>query len=114
MNSASRDFTVRVSQNPLTDHLSAFRTALDLFGAAELADFLPAREDPRYLEVLGALVRVEMAHAWTPTAVETYRDRYPELFADAVLAYQIVQQDFQLRQKAGEAPTSVAISPLDP
>jgi serine/threonine protein kinase/Flp pilus assembly protein TadD len=106
---------VRIPTDALDDHVSAFRTALGLFGAAELADFLPPPDHPRYLEILCELIRVELAHGWRtgqPTSVESYRDRYPELFADPVLAYRVAQDDFQARQEAGDLPP--ALSPLDP
>jgi hypothetical protein len=120
MNSVSRPVTVRIFQDSLRDHKADFQTALDLFGTAELAEFLPPREHNRYLEILCELVRVELAHGWkiqAPTDLDTYRFRYPELFADAVLAYRLAQDDFDLRRRAGEdppLPEPVPLSPLDP
>ena len=42
------------------------------------------------------------------------RARYPDLFADAVVAYQITQEDFHLRSEAGENLVEPGLSPLDP
>ena len=116
MNS-TRDRTVRIHQDPRSDHVSAFRTALDLFGTAALSEFLPLRDHDHYLETLFELVCLEMAHGWkvgAPVPVENYRVEYPELFADTVYAFRIMEEDFRLRQDAGEFPATEAITSLDP
>ena len=54
-------------------------------GPADLADFLPPRDHPLYLEVLRELVRVDLELSWKhghPSALEAYRRRFPELFQD--------------------------------
>lgn len=107
MNSAS-NFTLRVPHDPLNDHVSAFRTALELFGSAEPADFLPPREHPKYLEILSEMVRLALAHSWKvnkPIPLEGFQASYPELFANPVLTYPIAKEEFLQRQKAGEQPT---------
>lgn len=115
MNSVSRPFTVRVSHDSVDDHVRAFKTALDLFGAAELSEFLPLPEHVKYLDILTELVRLDLVHHWSsgaPIALETYQARYPELFASPAHAYQVTQEDYRLRREAGEV--GPAISPLDP
>jgi eukaryotic-like serine/threonine-protein kinase len=108
MNSASRPRTVRISHDALNDHVTAYQTALDLFGQAELAEFLPSRDHARYLEILCELVRADLSHGWQtgkPTALDTYQVRYPELFANAVMLFRLAQHEFLLRQLAGENPS---------
>jgi len=103
MNSVSRPATVQITPAPLTDHLGAFRTALTLFGTAELELFLPPANDPSYLETLCELVRIDMVHRWQqgqPAEIEVYQERYPELFADPVFAYRIAEDDFVLRESS--------------
>lgn len=105
MNSLSRPFTVRIPQDSLNDHLAAFQLALDLFGSAELTEFLPPRDHPRYVDILGELVRAEIGHGWQqgrPTDLETYQRRFPDLFAHPALVFQLAQEDFQQRLQAGE------------
>jgi serine/threonine protein kinase/Flp pilus assembly protein TadD len=128
MNSASPSFTVRNQLDPDSDQVSAFRIALQLFGVAELSEFLPPREHPRYLEILSELVRTEMAHdarLGKPASLEIYRARYPDLFADPVLVYRITRAEFHHPQEAGEnsitlvspvraeSPQDTSISALD-
>ncbi len=113
MNSLSRPFTVRLQPDSVADHASAFRTALDLFGKAELADFLPDRDHPRFFEILCELVRLELAHSWKigkPIALEAFRSRHPELFTHPVLVYQVARTEFDLRCQAGEKPTMTEYS----
>src|SRR5205085_2524455 len=108
MSSTSRDFTVRLQSDLLHDHVVAFQTALDLFGQADLGDFLPPRDHPRFLDVLGELVRLELKQGWKtgqPTSLETYRTRYPELAARPLLLYKLVGEEFLLRRQAGENPS---------
>jgi serine/threonine protein kinase/lipoprotein NlpI len=108
MNSASRHRTLRTIEDPLNDHVCAFRTALDLYGSAELSEFLPPHEHTKYLEIVCELVCMELAHGWQtakPTTLETYQVRYPELFANPVLLYRVAQHELLLRQQAGENPS---------
>lgn len=108
MTSALRKFTVRIQQNTTSDCVSAFRIALEQFGTADIAEFLPPPQHPKYLETLSELVRLELAHGWklgTPTPLEGYRERYPDLFANAVLVFKLAQDEFNLRQRAGEHPS---------
>src|SRR5260370_39167322 len=131
MNSASPSFAVRNHQNPSSDHVSAFRIALDLFGTADLSEFLPPRDHPRYLEILNELVRMALTHdsqLGKTTSMETYRVRFPDLFANPALTYQTPSEAGDAHQSAGEisstrvgppssdspAPHDAApISPLD-
>jgi serine/threonine protein kinase/tetratricopeptide (TPR) repeat protein len=105
MNSASRSFTIRNHQDPFSDHVSAFRIALDRFGTAELSEFLPPRDHAKYLEILSELVRIELAHdsqLGKTTSMESYRDRYPDLFANPVPTCQTMPEAGDVRQQTGE------------
>jgi len=98
---------LRVEPDTLNDHATAFQTALDLFGVAELTEFLPPREHPAYLVILGELVRLELAHGWktgNPTSLDVYHERYPDLAAEPVLLYKIVCEEYTQRKNAGERP----------
>ena len=108
MNPSSRSFTVRVPANAVDDHVAAFRTALELFGTAELTEFLPPSEDSKRLEILCELVRLELGHGWKigrPTSLDTYQIRYPELRAQPVYLYRIAMDEFHHRRSAGENPS---------
>jgi eukaryotic-like serine/threonine-protein kinase len=108
MNSSNRDFTVRLDPDSIRQHVAAFRTALELFGTAELTEFLPPREHAKYLEILSELIRLDMAHGWKigkSTSLETYRTRFPDLGAKPALLYKIACEEFLLRKEAGEHPT---------
>jgi serine/threonine protein kinase/Tfp pilus assembly protein PilF len=105
MNSASRSFTLRNHQDPFSDHVSAFRIALDRFGTAELSEFLPPRDHAKYLEILSELVQIELAHdsqLGKTTSMESYRDRYPDLFANPVPTCQTMPEAGDVRQQTGE------------
>src|SRR5262245_45557122 len=108
MNSSSRDFTLRVPTNYLNDYASAFQTALHLFEVAELTEFLPSPDHPRYLEILCELVRIELVHGWKidkPTSLDTYLQRYPQINEKPAFLYRIANEEFSLRRKAGQNPT---------
>ncbi len=108
MNSIESLLVTRVAKQSSADRLSAFRTALEHFGAAAIEDFLPAWHEPGQLEVLCDLVLVEMRYHWRigkKTPLEAYEKRFADLFADPVLLYRLAREEFLLRQGAGEAPT---------
>lgn len=108
MNSSVRDFTVRLDSDSLRDYLTAYRTALTLFPAPSLNDFLPSATHPRFLEILSELIRLDLVHGWKagrPTSLEEYQERFPELRTRPVLLYKIACEEFLLRRQAGENPT---------
>jgi serine/threonine protein kinase/Tfp pilus assembly protein PilF len=108
MNSLSPTLAIRQPNHGFDDAVGAFRMALDLFDDPDLAEFAPPTDHPKHREILCELVRLEMAHRWKsgqPTSLEYYQERCPELFADAVLVLRIAQDEFKLRQNAGEKPT---------
>lgn len=108
MNSSHRQLTLRVPTDLFNDYSSAFQTALNLFGIAELTEFLPPRDHPRYTELLCELVRIELVHGWKmgqPTSLDIYQKRYPELNERPALLYRIACEEFALRRKAGQNPS---------
>ncbi len=70
-------------------------------------DFLPEEPADRPA-VLFALLRAEIGLRWDDgdrATVESYRDLYPELDADGLVA--LIYEEFCLREETGEAPVSV-------
>jgi hypothetical protein len=91
----------------LDDYVAAFEAARARGGPADLADFLPGRDHPLYLEVLRELVRVDLELGWergSPSALEDYRRRFPELFADRTSLNAIAFEEYRLRRAAGDIP----------
>jgi serine/threonine protein kinase/Flp pilus assembly protein TadD len=89
------------------DFVAAFEAASARGGPADLADFLPPRDHPLYLEVLRELVRVDLELGWEhgrPSALEAYRRRFPELFQDRTSVNAIAFEEYRLRRAAGEIP----------
>lgn len=90
----------------LDGYVEAFETAAR-DDDADLADFLPPSDHPKYHHVLLELVRADLEFRWergeSPRA-EDYRARFPSLFARPEWARQVAAEEFRLRQAAGEAP----------
>jgi eukaryotic-like serine/threonine-protein kinase len=94
----------------IDDFVAAFEAASARGGPADLADFLPPRDHPLYLEVLRELVRVDLELGWEhgrPSALEAYRRRFPELFQDRTSVNAIAFEEYRLRRAAGETPLPV-------
>ena len=108
MDSSTRNFTVRLPSDSIYDHVSAFRTALALFRSADLREFLPPRDHPKYLEILVELLRLDLAHGWqagNPVPLDVYQARFPDLNVKPILLYKLACEEFLLRRKAGENPS---------
>jgi serine/threonine protein kinase/Flp pilus assembly protein TadD len=92
----------------LDDFVAAFEAARGRGGRDDLAEFLPERGHPLYLEALRELVRVDLELGWEqgrPRPLEEYRRRFPELFADPDSLAAIAFEEYRLRRAAGENPT---------
>ena len=88
MNSVTPTLAIRNPGNTVEDAVAAFRIALDQYSDPELRDFAPREDHPAHQEILCELIRTELVHRWnsgTPTPLEYYVERYPELFENAVL-----------------------------
>ena len=91
----------------LDDFIAAFEAVRVRGSAADLAEFLPERDHPLYLEVLRELVRVDLELSWEqgcPQPLKEYRRRFPELFDDQASRNAIAFEEYRLRRAAGEAP----------
>lgn len=76
----------------------------------ELAEFLPAREDPRFREVLLELVRVDLELRWEssqPLPIANYLGRFPEIGAQSDSVAELAFEEYRLRRQGGE-PVSAA------
>lgn len=92
----------------LDDFVEAFETAQASRREVELAEFLPPAGHPLYLGVLRELVRVDLEYRWQqgkPERLESYRERFPDLFADRTSLNEVTFEEFRLRQQAGEKVT---------
>ncbi|QDU21292.1 serine/threonine-protein kinase [Urbifossiella limnaea] len=92
----------------LDGFVAAFERAAARDPAAAPAAFLPPADHPKYRAVLRELARIDLEFAWdrgAPRRVEAYRDRLPELFADADGLRAVAWEEYRLRQAAGECPT---------
>lgn len=87
--------------------VAAFEAAAAAGKSPNPGSYLPPPEHPLYHSVLRELVRVDLELAWSrgdQRRVETYRDRFPDLFRDPVAVRDLVREEFRLRKAAGESP----------
>src|SRR5262245_44533580 len=87
----------------LAEFVERFEEARWRHGQAGVADFLPEPSHPLYLKVLCELVRIEMEHTWQPgrpNSLESYRRRFPDLFADPTCSREIEFEEHRLRTQA--------------
>ncbi len=92
----------------LDDFVGPFEEALGRAGKADLAAFLPDGSHPLYHKILRELVRVDLEHGWEsgwPSPLDDYRQRFPELFADASHLQEIAFEEYRQRRRAGQAPS---------
>jgi eukaryotic-like serine/threonine-protein kinase len=85
--------------------IAAFESAYAKDPQVDIADFLPHRSHPLYLEVLRELVRVDLEIRWTrgrPRRLGEYRSQFPELFADSESLLAVSFEEFRLRRQAGK------------
>src|SRR5262245_51273409 len=97
----------QVGSPDLDDYLEAYEAARAESGHADLADFLPAADDPLYLRVLRELVRVDMEYAWrrgTPRAAAEYVRRFPALAGDPGGLDEITFEEERQRAQAEDHP----------
>lgn len=92
----------------LDDFISAYEAAQSRDGDANLADFLPAADDPHYREVLRELVRVDLEYArqhGAPRPLAEYLERFPDIAEDPASLAEIAFEEYRLRRQAGEEVT---------
>jgi eukaryotic-like serine/threonine-protein kinase len=94
------------SEQDLDRFIAAFEAAQVDLGTADLADFLPDRIHPLYLQVLRELVRVDLEFTWARgqgRPLDHYRRTFPELFDDFQSVEAVCFEEYRLRRQAGEA-----------
>jgi len=88
--------------------VAAYESCQIEHGHADINDFLPEPDDPRYRAVLRELVRVDLEYGWErgrAQRIEAYLDQFPDLKADRQSLQEISFEEFRLRQQAGEQPS---------
>src|SRR5262249_25501744 len=84
------------SSPDLDAYIEDFETAWAQRGEADLADFLPSRDSPLYLEILCELIRVDLELRWqkgSPRSLDYYERAFPEAFAKSETRGQIVFEE---------------------
>jgi serine/threonine protein kinase len=92
---------------PVEDVVNAYES-VRARDPVSIRQFLPARDDSRFLPALVELIRVEMEYAWgegTARRLAEYQAEYPELAADPRGLAAVAFEEFRLRRQAGEAAT---------
>jgi len=92
-------------EQDLERFIAAFEAAQYENRRADLANFLPDRDDSLYLPVLRELVRVDLEYTWAhgeARRLDHYRQTFPELFDDLQSVQAVCFEEFRLRQQAGE------------
>jgi hypothetical protein len=87
------------------EFVAAFERARAADATARLADYLPLADDPLHVAVLSELVRVDLEDAWQKgesRRLETYRERFPQLFDDPARLAEAAFEEYRLRHQAGE------------
>ena len=100
----------RMTAQPTTEFgpVEAFVNAYESVRAREevpIRQFLPPRDDPRFVPALAELIRVEMEYAWAdgrPRRLADYREEYPELFTDPLALAAVAFEEYRLRRHAAE------------
>jgi serine/threonine protein kinase/tetratricopeptide (TPR) repeat protein len=85
--------------------VEAYESACERNGHAPIAEFLPDRSHPQYLDVLCELVRIDLERSWaqgSPRALEAYRGAFPELFDSEERLRAVAFEEYRLRLQAGE------------
>ncbi|HVK15606.1 MAG TPA: serine/threonine-protein kinase [Fimbriiglobus sp.] len=88
--------------------VEAFEDALARDPNASPDGFLPASDQPLYVEVLAELVRVDLENAWAggrPRRLAGYLDRYPALAAAPEAVAAVAFEEYRLRRLHGEPAT---------
>ncbi len=96
-----------VLQGP-NSFVEAFEEAWHENGSASLDAYLPERENPLYSEILVELIRVDLEHNRKqnkPCSLQSYRNRFPEVFLDITAVREMAFEEYRLRRLAGEDVT---------
>ncbi len=77
-------------------------------GRADIAEFLPDREHPQYVEIACELVRVDLEYSFErgqPKRLDDYRSVCCDLFDDRHCLEQAAFEEYRLRHRSGELVT---------
>jgi eukaryotic-like serine/threonine-protein kinase len=88
-------------------YLAAYEAAAQRDDQADLAAYLPGRDQPLYGTVLRELVRIDLELGWQrgrPRGLEDYERRFPELTRDPENLQAVAFEEYRLRHRAGENP----------
>jgi serine/threonine protein kinase len=91
----------------LDGYLARFEAAAVQGLDPDLADYLPPREHGKYLSVLRELIRADIEFAWErgeERRLESYADRFPDLFADPAALADVALEEYRQRRAAGNDP----------
>lgn len=107
MNSARADSTT-ADWLAVDEYVAAFEAASSVRGNRDWSEFLPPLGDPLRLVVLCELARIDMEASFDqgkPRRLETYRDRFPELFGDRESTGRLAFEEYRLLRRTGGRPS---------
>ncbi len=100
--------TILLTDRDLEQRVAAFEAAWHEAGCAELARFLPRRDDPEFPRVLAELIRVDLecrgARGESPRLL-THHPLAPDLFADKCWLVELAFEEYRQRLELGERRT---------
>jgi hypothetical protein len=95
------------SARTLEEFIEAFEAA-QAKGPADIGLYLPEPRHALFGAVLGELIRIDLEYLWkrgTRRLVESYRARFPQVFADRQVLQGLAFEEYRLRRQAGESPS---------
>ena len=96
-------------ERDLESCVRSFETANLGERSADIESFLPSDSHPRYLAILGELIRLDLEFSWgrgNPNRLTQYLERFPAVFADADVFQEIAFEEYRLRLVSGERPSA--------
>ena len=88
--------------------VDAFEQACACDGGADLTDYLPAANHPKYGEIIVEIARVDLELAWGRNEgryVERYQSMFPDVFAHADALERVAFEEYRSRAQAGHSVT---------
>ena len=89
--------------------VDAFEQACACDGGADLTDYLPAANHPKYGEIIVEIARVDLELAWGRTAkgryVERYQSMFPDVLRHADALERVAFEEYRSRPQAGHSVT---------
>ncbi len=81
-------------------------------GPVDLADYLPAQDDPAYESVVTELARIDLEYrfdAGNPTDAKRYIQQFPIVFSDSHHRAQLAFEEYRLRRRSGQDVSGATI-----